>query len=52
MLYKIVFTACISLLIGIMVGNILYTPKPSEPTVEECLSVCIEAYYDENFDYD
>lgn len=59
---KLAFIAYISVcfLLGIMLGNVLYSRAVAEPTAEQCLSVCVEAYqqfdilesYNEEYDYD
>ena len=59
-MYKFVFYVAMSFILGIMLGNVIYSPRPVEPTAEECLSVCVDAYeqfdilnaYNEGYDYD
>ena len=52
-MYKFVFYVAVSFILGIMLGNVIYSIL-AEPTPEECLSVCVEAYepYSELYDYE
>ena len=52
-MYKVVFYVAMSFILGIMLGNVIYSTH-AEPTAEECMSVCVEAYepYSELYDYE
>lgn len=47
---KVLYIA-VCFLLGIMIGNMIYTNKHREIRPEECISVCVEAYSEE-IDYE